>query len=88
MKQANIDLKVTGISGGSPTYNENKGQVTAFIDSGYARSQFISIDAFEGTGESYKKREEVKITIQDKYGKVWQGNFAELTAMLFENVPA
>jgi hypothetical protein len=88
MKQANIDLKVTGVRGGSPSYNENKGQVTVFVESGYSRQQFISVDAFEGSGNDYKRREETKITIQDKYGRVWQGNFAELSAHLFENVPA
>jgi len=86
MKQANIDLKVTGVRGGSPSYNENKGQVTTFIDSGYARPEFISVDAFEGSGSDYKRREETKITIQDRYGRCWQGNFAELSALIFEPV--
>lgn len=88
MEKANIDLKVQGVRGGSPSYNENKGQVTVFIESGFSRQQFISVDAFEGIGNDYKRRDETKITIHDKYGRVWQGNFAELSAMLFENVPA
>lgn len=84
MKKANIDLKVTGVRGGSPSYNENKGQVITFIDSGFARSEFICVDAFEGSGTDYKRREEIKITIQDRYGRVWQGNFSELSTMIFE----
>lgn len=88
MKKANIDLKVIGVRGGSPSYNENKGQVTTFIDSGYGNPEFICVDAFDGSGTDYKRREETKITIQDKYGRVWQGNFAELSIFLFENIPA
>jgi hypothetical protein len=88
MEQANIDLKITGVRGGSPSYNENKGQVTVFIESGYSRQQFICIDAFEGSGKDYKRRDQTKITIHDKYGRTWQGNFAELSAHLFEQEKA
>lgn len=79
---ANIDLKVTGVRGGSPSYNENKGKVTTFIDSGFNTEQFISVDAFEGFGKDYKRRNETKITIQDKYGRVWEGTFSELADKL------
>lgn len=83
MQNSNIDLKVMGVKGGSPSFNENKGQVTVFIDS---HPQFICVDAFEGSGNSYKRMNETKITIQDKYGRVWQGSFAELSAQLFEPI--
>jgi hypothetical protein len=87
MMKANINLKVIGVRGGSPSYNENKGQVTTFVESGNNRQQFISVDAFEGNGSSYKRRDDAHITIHDMYGRVWQGSFAELSAALFENVP-
>ncbi len=55
-----IDMKVTGIRGGSPSWNDNKGQVTLFVDKDY---QTITVDAFQGRGETYQRRNKALIEI-------------------------
>ena len=56
---ATIDLKVTGVRGGQPTWNPNKGRIVVFGDIG----SFVSFDAFEGSGGSYKRREKVFVEV-------------------------
>jgi hypothetical protein len=83
--KANIDIKITGIRGGSANYSENKGKVEVFVDSGYFNTEFIVADAFSGAGNTYKRREKTLIQIQDRYGRMWAGTFEDLAAKIFDN---
>ena len=80
MKQSNIDIKIQGVRGGKPSYTENKGYVNVFID---GEDNSISVDAFTGFGEKYKRRDKSLITIKTKDGKVWTGDFETLANNLF-----
>lgn len=62
----NLAIKTQNSQGGQPLYKENLGFVTTFLNHS---EDFISVDNFEGSGESYKKRELSEITIVQN-GKV------------------
>jgi hypothetical protein len=75
---AKINLKITGVRGGSPSYHENKGRVTTFVDNG---DDYIAVDAFEGMDKTYKRREKCEIEIS--IGKTtWRGTKDELVKLL------
>lgn len=80
---AKINLKVTGVKGGEPSYSENKGRVVSFVGGETTNSQedYICIDAFEGFGESYKRRNECEIEVSIG-GKKWVGTPSELIEKL------
>lgn len=78
--EAKINLKITGVRGGSPSYSENKGRVTTFIDN---NDDFITVDAFEGLGATYQRRKECEIEVCIA-GKTWRGTKSELMAKLFQ----
>lgn len=59
-----INYKVQGVRGGNPSYRENVGYVATFVD-----GLTIVADAFEGYGDTYKRREENLITISNNDGK-------------------
>ena len=78
--KANIDLKVTGVRGGNPSWTENKGQVVVFVDDD---KNVISIDAFIGQGSTYKKREVSLIEIRENNGEmIFLGTFDDLVKTL------
>lgn len=80
--KALIDLKVTGIRGGDPKYQQNKGRITIFInDDTILTDNFIAADAFSGAGNTYKRRKTTLITIHYA-GKEWQGTLAQLAEEL------
>lgn len=56
---ATIDLKVIGVRGGEPKWESNKGRIVVFGDTG----SFVSFDAFDGQGPSYKRREKVCVEV-------------------------
>lgn len=80
---AKINLKVTGVRGGSPSYQENKGQIVSFVGGSENNSHedYISVDAFEGFGDSYKRRENCEIEVSIG-GKTWKGTPNELIEKL------
>ena len=80
---SHLNLKITGVRGGSPSYIPNKGRVVAFIDSpSYGDENYIAIDAFEGQMDTYKRR--VHSDIEVKFGNVcWNGTMIELAIKLF-----
>ena len=82
--KAMINTKVTGVRGGSPVWSENKGQVSIFIDHSYQKSynSFICVDAFEGYGTNYKKREKCNIEIQHEGKLLFNGTIEELKTKL------
>lgn len=71
----NLAVKTQGIKGGNPQYKENLGLVTTFI--GHSED-FISVDNFEGQGDSYKKREMTEIKIVQNGTVLFQGDKYEL----------
>lgn len=70
-----LAIKTQGIKGQEPQYKENLGLVTTFINHS---EDFISVDNFEGYGESYKKRELTEIKIVQNGTVLFQGNKYEL----------
>jgi hypothetical protein len=83
--KAKLELKITGIRGNSPSFEE-KGRVVAFVEKPSGKQdRFIAIDAFEGSGNTYKRREESLVTIQDEYGRMWEGSFNDLIYILLDH---
>lgn len=80
MKQSKIDIKVTGKRGNAPKWEEDKGAVTLFIDNTNS-SNYINVDAFEGFGNNYKRRDKSLISIQIN-SNVWVGTIEELADRL------
>jgi glyoxylate carboligase len=82
--EARINTKITGVRGGHPVWSENKGCVTIFIDHSYQNSypSLISVDAFQGYGKDYKRRETCKIQIQHEGKMLFHGSIEELTEIL------
>jgi len=78
-KEAKIDLSVIGIQGKNKTWNPNKGQIITFIDSS---NNFICVDAFEGSGNSYKRRENSYIEVCHEGEFIFKGTFKELIEKL------
>ncbi len=76
--EASINLKITGVRGGSPSYSENKGRVTTFVDN---NDDFVAVDAFQGFDRTYKRRKECEIEICIA-GKTWRGTKKELAEKL------
>ena len=76
--KAKVNLKVRGVRGGSPTWNPDKGEVITFID---GERNYISVDAFEGRGTQYKRREKsaIEININDVE---WKGTAEELAELI------
>ena len=73
--KAIINTIVTGIKGNTPKHNSNLGRVTTTIE-GLSNGS-ISIDVFEGQGETYKRRSDAEITI--RFGEIFfEGTLTEL----------
>lgn len=71
----NISIKTQNKKGNAPKYQENLGYVTTFLRHSEDR---IVVDDYEGTGESYKKRETSEISIYDNGELIFQGCKQEL----------
>jgi hypothetical protein len=78
--EAKMDFNVTGVRGGNAVFNENKGKITVFVDHTYSNTynDLISVDAFEGYGESYKRREKCLVQIQFEGNLIFHGTMEEL----------
>lgn len=73
-----LAIKTQNKAGNEPKYKENLGLVSIFINS----EAWISIDLFEGFGDSYRQRETEEITISDNGNIVFKGSFRELIQIL------
>lgn len=74
----NIELKTTGVRGGSPKHTTTgKVEVTD-----HEEEFHVSVDAYEGRGNSYKEREEIEVHIQIG-DEVFRGTVKELKELLF-----
>lgn len=75
-----LSVQTEGVRGGKLSVESNKASVTTIIDH-YAGK--IIVDAFQGSGENYKRRERSLIRI--KIGEVdWSGTAEEL-AQIFRD---
>jgi|LakMenEpi03Aug12_release.lakeMendotaPanAssembly.Ray.scaffolds.fasta_scaffold613990_3 hypothetical protein len=77
---ANIQVKTTGIRGGSPKLKK-EGQVVLFIDEPKAGC-YIYADAYIGQGTAYQERESTLLEIREDYNVLFSGTFAELCEKL------
>lgn len=82
--KAKIDLKIQGIRGGNPSWNPNKGRCVMQIDhnSNITHPNYISADAFTGSGETYQRREVCEIEINQNGKALFRGTFDELCETL------
>lgn len=76
-----LSVKTQNRRGGNPIWKENVGYGVIFI--GGNQDTYISVDAFEGFGTSYKERDEPLIRIQGKLNEaLFIGTFTELETKL------
>lgn len=74
----NITITTTGVRGGeSQTKTTGKVEVTD-----HEEEFHVSVDAYEGRGNSYKEREEIEVHIQIG-NEVFRGTVKELKKLLF-----
>ena len=75
---ANLSIKTQGVRGGEPKFQENIAASTLFLHS----EDRISVDVFEGQGNSYKRREREVIEIYENGKLLFSGNRYELFDIL------
>ena len=71
----NLAIKTQNVKGGTPQFKDNVGYVSTFIGNNEDR---IVVDAFEGFGETYKRREMHEISIFENGTLIFNGNKYEL----------
>ena len=77
-KKTGLDYKLYGVRGGSPQYRENVGAAVIFAD-----GLTIDVDAFEGTGDTYKIRDQKLFTIKNDGGNIlFEGTAMQLVEVL------
>ena len=75
---ATLNIKTQGKRGGTPNYKEDIAYASLFINS----QDCISIDMFEGYGETYKRREQEEINITIFGEELFTGTRQELHELL------
>ena len=78
---AELIVSTQNKKGNAPKLNYNVGRVDILIDD-YLVSGDISIDSFEGQGDSYKQRESSEIVICANGFEEFRGTLKELVALL------
>lgn len=73
-----LAIKTQNRRGNEPKYKENLGFASIFLHS----NNWISIDLFEGFGDSYRERKIEEVTITDNGKTVFKGSFKELIKIL------
>jgi hypothetical protein len=73
-----LSLKITGVRGGSPKWIK-AGQIISFPDNYWS---YISVDAFEGSGDSYRRRNDCLIEISTHGNIIFSGTFEQLCEKL------
>jgi alkyl hydroperoxide reductase subunit AhpC len=79
-----LQVSTQGITGGK-TKTERKGwAMLSFKQKEYSPMAQISVDTFEGSGNTYKERDSALITISFHDGEqsTWSGNIDELKEIL------
>jgi len=75
----NLTIRTQNKNGGNPQFKENLGMATIFL----RHSQnFITVDNFEGSGATYKQREQALISIFENGAEVWKGTKQEFYKQL------
>lgn len=80
-----LGYEITGKRGGKSQIKDDIGRVGAFIDNSMGcerNGDTIFVDAFNGYGDTYKRREKCNITIQKAGKEVFNGTFDELVEKL------
>ena len=83
--QSRLGYSIQGKRGGAPQVKDDVGRIVTYIDNDNSIPEsynFIFVDAFQGHGEDYHRREECKIIICDVEGVAFEGNFKELISKL------
>ena len=78
---AELIVRTQNKKGNEPNFKHNVGRVDILIDD-YLVSGDISIDSFEGQGDSYKQRESSEIVICANGFEEFRGTLKELVAIL------
>ena len=77
--KARLAYEVTGKRGGAPKHTPDTGSVKVIVDD----AGTISVDAYQGFGETYTRRETTLITVHsNKFGDVYRGTFDGIAAIL------
>lgn len=79
----NLAVQTENTKGEKPTYKENYGCVTTFINH---IEDFIKVDNFEGFGEGFKERELSEIIIVQNGEVLFKGDKYELFEILKNNI--
>lgn len=74
-----LSTKIQGVKGGNPQWKDKNGYVTTFL--GHSED-FISVDAYDGSGSSYKERETLLIEVYENGKLLFSGNKYELFEIL------
>lgn len=77
-KQSRLSLETMSVQGNEIVLEGNKGLVKVDIDFSLPSTNYISVDAFQGYGESYCRRERCAIRIMSKGQEIFVGTFEEL----------
>lgn len=77
--KAEIMLNTQGIRGGNLTGYKKKGAIAIDID---RLGNSIELDAYQGQGPTYQKREDTLINIKSLNGFEWSGTFNQLIEKL------
>lgn len=78
--KAGLNTIVIDKKGSEPKHNSNVGRVTTQIE-GLSNGS-ISVDAYQGQGDSYKRREDAEITIYFGAKESFKGTLKELIEKL------
>lgn len=76
---SNLSLKIQGVRGGNPQWKEKIGCVSTFLD---GNLNIITVDNFIGFSETYRKRDNTEIRIQQDGKMCFMGTFEELIKLL------
>lgn len=74
-----LSLSTIGVKGCTTKRTENIGKVAVDIDNS---QDYISIDAFEGQGQTYKRRELSEVEISQSGDVIFKGTFTDLCKKL------
>lgn len=81
--KSNLDISIQGVKGGNYQQHKNKGAVIVRVDCVYMGDyNAITVDAFSGRGDSYKRAENSLICIESNNVTLFYGTFAQLIEKL------
>lgn len=84
--QSRLGFSIQGKRGGTPQVKDDIGCIISYIDNpnGYElkRANAIRVDAFQGQGDTYERRDKSNITIFNKGDIIFNGDFNQLANKL------